>query len=187
MSKVLIVLFLELFGKAGGGGDDFRSGFSRLRGTWSPADRCGCSRACRAAEGEVQVQLDLKAADAQAAELRAQEGDMRDVAVVVGMIGGDLRDDAVGGNDFENVQAFDDGGRDRDPSIMLLGAGSGNAGMALGEGDEPFDADGFGEAGEVTAAPVFQCDGGMLFDLLLDRTLQVSAENVGFGMVVMRV
>jgi hypothetical protein len=57
--------------------------------------------------------------------------------------------------------------------------------VALGKGNQAFDADFFGEAGKVTAPTVFQCHWRVLFNFLLDRSLQVPAQHVSFGMVVM--
>ena len=114
-------------------------------------------------------QRDREAADLQIGELRPQERHTRYMAILVGMVGGDLRHHAIGRDDFENVQTFQDRSGQSHPSIIFQASRARHAGVALGEGDQSLDADFFGEAGKVAAPAVFQRDRRMPFDLLLDR------------------
>src|ERR1700687_4837629 len=69
---------------------------------------------------------------------------------------------------------------------MLQALTSRHPGEASLKGNQPLDANVLGEPGEVAAAPALHLDRGMPLDFLLDRTLQMSAEHMGFGMEFVR-
>src|SRR6266481_430267 len=69
---------------------------------------------------------------------------------------------------------------------MLQALASRHSGVATLERNEPFNTDVLSEPGEMAAPFILQRDRGMRLDFLLDRTLQVSAEHMGFGMELVR-
>jgi len=145
-----------------------------------------------AANPEIELDLDWIAADLEVFETRAEERDTGNVALIDGMLGGNLRDHAFGGEDIDNIEAFEHGSGERDPRFVIvaediflvLDLRADDTGMARPERDDAFDAGGADFLGDVGfAAAVLEDNFSVMFDRLLDGMIELAAKDVGFGVV----
>ena len=139
-----------------------------------------------AANPEVKLHLDPIAADAQILEVRTQKCHMGHMAVLQRMLGRNLRDHAVGRDHVENIQPFEHGRCQRNPSVILEAPIARHAGVARLEGNESLQAIVFGALKKMAAPAILQEHRHLLVNLLVQRKLQMPMENVGFGVVLMR-
>jgi hypothetical protein len=72
-----------------------------------------------AANRIVEFQVDWDSAHPEIGELTSKKGHTGKVTVLKRVVGRDLRNDTVGGNDFEDIQTFQDGRGKGHPSVVL--------------------------------------------------------------------
>lgn len=103
-----------------------------------------------AEEVEAKVEVDFVSGDTQVVKARAEEGDVGDVAFER-MFGGDLGDDAIGGDDVEDVEVFDDRGGQGAPAMAGLNfAVAGDLGVSGAIGDDRLETIFLGLLGEIS-------------------------------------